>query len=108
MLVGPAATAVASPLGLMVAKPGADELQVTDEVRSCWVLFEKLPTALNCCVVPAAMVGVDGITVTETRVAVVVGVSPSTPVPQFTKARGIIAINNSSQMIFEKVSLISP
>lgn len=40
MVVGPAATAVASPLVLMVAKPGADELQVTDEVRSCWVLFE--------------------------------------------------------------------
>jgi hypothetical protein len=54
------------------------------------------------------MVGVDGVTVTETRVAGAVGVSPSTPVPQFTKARGIIAINNSSQMIFEKVSLISP
>lgn len=40
MVVSPAATAVASPLLLMVAKPGADELQVTDEVKSCWVLFE--------------------------------------------------------------------
>lgn len=67
-----------------------------------------MPTALNCWVVPAAIVGVDGVTVTETRVAVVVGIPPSTPIPQFTKARGIIAINNSSQMIFEKVSLISP
>ncbi len=56
MLVVPAATGVAIPLEpaalLIVAIKAADEFQVTDEVRSCVLLSEKLPVAVNCCVVP--------------------------------------------------------
>jgi hypothetical protein len=69
----PAATVVALPLVpavlLMVATDAADELQVTDAVRSWVVLSEKVPVAVNCWVVPRAMLGLVGVTAMETRVA---------------------------------------
>jgi hypothetical protein len=73
IVVEPAATEVASPLEpaklLMAATAAADELQVTDSVRSCVVLSENVPVALNCCVVPGAMLGLAGVTAMETSVA---------------------------------------
>jgi hypothetical protein len=52
IVVVPAATGVALPLLpaalLIVATDGTDELQVADVVRSCIVLSEKVPVALNC------------------------------------------------------------
>jgi hypothetical protein len=43
---------VASPAGLIVATPGADELHCTNEVRSCVERSLRVPVALNCWVLP--------------------------------------------------------
>ena len=52
ILLPPTATAVAIPLVpdplLIVATPVFDENQVTDVVRSCVVLSENVPVAVNC------------------------------------------------------------
>jgi hypothetical protein len=72
IVVEPVATDVAMPAEapalLMVATDGADELQVTDAVRFCVVLFEYVPVAVNCFVVPLAMLGLAGVTAMETSV----------------------------------------
>src|SRR3990172_3212222 len=75
IVVGPAATDVANPLVavslLMTAVAVSDELQVTTEVRSCVVLSEYIPVAVNCWVVPHAMLWFVGVTSMESRVAAV-------------------------------------
>jgi hypothetical protein len=54
IVVDPAAAEVASPLVLepatllMVATPAADEFHVIAAVRSCVVLSENVPVAVNC------------------------------------------------------------
>jgi len=59
MSVEPAATAADRPRDpavlLTVATVVDVELQVTDAVRSCVLLSEKMPVAVNCLVVPRAM-----------------------------------------------------
>ena len=75
IVVVPAATGVALPLLpavlLIVATDGTDELQVADVVRSCVVLSENVPAALNCSVVPRPMLGLAGRTAIDTSVAAV-------------------------------------
>jgi hypothetical protein len=62
----PALTAVASPLPLMVAIVSSDEVQVASAVL---VLPSSLtPCAVNCCVLPTAMVGLLGLIVIEVSV----------------------------------------
>jgi hypothetical protein len=68
MVLLPLPTAVANPAELTVATPVADEDHVTD-VSSCVLPSSKLPTALNCCVVPSAIVGLAGLTAIEIRCA---------------------------------------
>ncbi len=67
--VVPTSTDVARPALLIVATSGLDELQVTCVVRFCVVLSEKVPVAVNCCVVPLAMLGFAGVTAMDTSVA---------------------------------------
>ncbi len=55
MVVVPAATDAARPALLIVATAVSDELHVADAVKSCVVLSEYVPVAVNCCVVPRAM-----------------------------------------------------
>ena len=43
----PAVTPVANPLALIVAAVALEEAQVTELVRSCVLLSEKVPVALN-------------------------------------------------------------
>src|SRR6266704_2530973 len=71
IVVVPAATDVARPALSLVAKAVFEELQVTWGVRSCVVLSLKVPVAVNCCVVPFAMLGFVGVTAIEVRVAAV-------------------------------------
>jgi len=75
IVVEPAATAAASPLEpavlLTVATVVNEELQVTIAVMSWIVLSEKIPVAVNCLVVPSAMLGFVGSTSTDTSVAAV-------------------------------------
>jgi hypothetical protein len=61
IVVVPAATAAAKPELLIVATPVLDEPQVTDVVRFCVVLSENVPVAVNCWVVPLAMLGLAGV-----------------------------------------------
>jgi len=68
----------AVPLDAPVARPAAvivaaavEELQEADAVMSCLVVSEKMATALNCRVVPRAMLGLVGVTSMDARVPAV-------------------------------------
>jgi hypothetical protein len=69
----PAATAEASPLDpaalLIVAILVLEELQFTAPVKSCAVLSEYVPVAVNCWVVLLAILGLVGVIARETSVA---------------------------------------
>ncbi len=65
----PAATPVARPAAVMVETPVFEEVHVTWPVMFCVVLSVKVPVAVNCCVVPAGIAGLAGVTVIEARVA---------------------------------------
>lgn len=69
IVVVPIALLVASPVVLMVATVVCEELQVTEVVRSCVLPSVKVPVAVNCCLVPSAMEGLAGVTVSDTRAA---------------------------------------
>jgi hypothetical protein len=60
MVVDPSLKAVAKPLLSMEAMPVFDELHVTCAVKSCVVLSEKTPVAVNCLFVPLAIEGLNG------------------------------------------------
>src|SRR2546427_6128108 len=66
----PRATLVASPRLLIVATVAWDELHRTEAVRSCVLVSLKVPVAVNCLLVPIAMVGFAGVTASDTNVAV--------------------------------------
>ena len=68
IVVVPAATDVASPVVAIVATPTFDELQTADAVKFCVVLSDKVPVALNCWVVPWAILGFAGVTAMESSV----------------------------------------
>jgi hypothetical protein len=67
----PEVTPVACPAALMVAAVAFDELQVTELVKSCVLLFENVPVAVNCAVVPVATEPFAGVTAIDTSVAAV-------------------------------------
>src|SRR5580692_3612377 len=71
MVVEPVATPVAKPLVEIVATPVGEVVHVAVLERFCVVLSEKVPVAVNCCVLPLAIVEVAGVTAMETRVAAV-------------------------------------
>lgn len=79
MLVLPAKRLVTTPLLLMVAEAGLEEVQITDFEISCVLLSLKVPVAVNCRVVPTAMLALAGVTAIETRLAAVT-VSDAVPV----------------------------
>ena len=53
----------------MAATAAVDEFQVTAVVKFCVVLSEKVPVAVNCWVVPIAILGLPGLIAMETSVA---------------------------------------
>lgn len=66
----PTATEDALPLvPATVATDVAEELHVAEAVKSCVVLSENVPVAVNCCVVPRAMLELAGVTAIDTSVA---------------------------------------
>src|SRR6185369_13706118 len=73
MVVVPAARAVALPFVpaalLMVAMAVSEELQVTAVVKSCVLLSEYVPVAVNCWNLPMAMLGFAGVTAMDCKVA---------------------------------------
>ena len=67
----PVATLLARPWPLMPAAAAFDELQTTELVMSCVLESLKVPIAVNCFVVPTAMLDPAGVTASETSVALV-------------------------------------
>ena len=85
-VVVPAPIAVANPCEPWIMEMSAtavfDEVQVTVAVRSCDVLSENVPRALNCKPLPMMMLGLAGVTVIDvstTAVTVSVAVFDVTP-----------------------------
>ena len=92
MTLVPMATPVASPFEPatfeIVAVASVIDDHVAVSVRSCLLASVKKPVATNCCFVPAAIVGVAGVTTIETsvsavttRVSVPVTTTAAAPVP---------------------------
>ena len=48
IVVTPVVAPVAKPVAVMVATFGAEEVQVTEDVRSLVLASDKVPVALNC------------------------------------------------------------
>jgi hypothetical protein len=73
IVVVPTPTEVASPLVpvtlLIVATFVFEEFQETDDVIFCVELSVNVPVAVNCCVVPRAMLGFAGVTVIDVSTA---------------------------------------
>jgi hypothetical protein len=69
IVVLPVATLLASPWPLIVATAALDEVQRTDPVTSCLLASLNVPVAVNCLVVPTAMLELAGVTASETKVA---------------------------------------
>jgi hypothetical protein len=69
IVVLPGATLVARPVLLIVAAAGLEELHTTDPETSCVLLSLNEPVAVNCRVVPVAIVAFAGVTVSETKLA---------------------------------------
>jgi hypothetical protein len=70
-LLVPVANPVANPPAVIVTTPVDCELQVTELVKFCVELSEKVPVAVNCSVLPFAIEGFAGVTATDTNVAAV-------------------------------------
>ena len=68
ILLVPAARAVASPPALIVAVPVVEDVQVTWPVMFCVLPPEYVPVAVNCCVAPAWIVGLAGVTAIDVGV----------------------------------------
>lgn len=77
----PVATLVTRPWLLMVAAAGFEEVQTADALMSCVLLSLNVPVAVNCFVVPTAMLEFAGVTAIETRLAPVI-VSDAVPVTE--------------------------
>ena len=73
MVVVPAPTELASPFEpavlLIVVTTVLEELQTTDDVRFCVELSENVPVAMNCWVLPRAILGFAGVTVRDDNMA---------------------------------------
>ena len=69
MVVLPVEMLVARPLLLMATAAGFEEAQTTEAETSCAVLSLKVPLAVNCLVVPTAMLEFAGATEIEIKLA---------------------------------------
>jgi hypothetical protein len=69
IVLPPVATLVSRPWLLMVAAAGFEEVQTTEAVTSCVLLSLNVPVALNCFVVPTAILEFAGVTTIEIKVA---------------------------------------
>jgi hypothetical protein len=88
------------PIGASVV---SEELHATEVVRSCFVPFEYVPVAVNCCVAPEAMIGFAGVTAIEVSVAVDVLAPP--PPLQLIINKGVKTKNGSLFNFIEAHSL---
>jgi hypothetical protein len=103
----PAARQDARPLEpaalLTVATFVLDELQVTDAVRFCVVPSEYAPVAMNCLVVPLALVGLDGVIERDVRVA---GVTVRVVDPDLPPNVAVIVVEPAATVLANPDALI--
>jgi hypothetical protein len=106
MMVVPSATDVASPFVpdvlLMVAIPVSEEFQVTDDVRSCVVLSEKVPMAMNCLICPRAMLGFDGVTEIDSNTG---AVTVSVAEPDMLENVAVMSVDPSATAVAKPFEL---
>lgn len=76
----PAAAAVTMPPALMLATEVLELVQVAVEVTSAVKPVLYVAVAVNCCVVPAAMLGDAGVTAMDVTVALLMTTPPPQPV----------------------------
>lgn len=69
MVVCPEARPAATPFGKIVATPSAEELQVAEEVKFCWLPSLNVPVATKGWMVPTTMLGLEGVTAIDKSVA---------------------------------------
>jgi hypothetical protein len=69
MVVLPVETLVARPLLLIAEAAGFEDVQTTEAETSCVLLSLKVPLAVNCLVVPTAMLEFAGATEIEIKLA---------------------------------------
>ncbi len=81
IVVVPVARLPTEPRLFMVAVAGLEEPQRTDSVRSCVLLSLKVPVAVNCFVVPTAMLEFAGVTAIDTNAALLT-LSEAVPVTE--------------------------
>ena len=97
IVVVPAATLVARPETLMVATVVIDDSQLAVDVRTFVLPSLYVPVATNCCVVPAVMDGLAGLTWIVSSVTVGGGVvlelDPPQPTNRLTPDRRIDSSN---------------
>src|SRR3990170_6013643 len=110
IVIGPPAVfEVATPLEpmalLMVATAAFEELQVTNEVRSCVVKSEYSPVAINDCCVPRAMLRLTGVIPMDDSVALV---TVSVAVPAFPETKSVAVIVMGPPAAFEVASPLEP
>ena len=72
MVDWPVLSPVARPLALMATTDGFDELHVARVVRFCLLPSLNVPVAVNCSVVPAAILGLARYTAKDVNVADVI------------------------------------
>jgi hypothetical protein len=105
MVVDPAATPVATPVALIVAADLLPETHVAVEVTFPVELSLYLAVAVNCCVAPAATLGVAGVTeiaVTVLAAAVIV----STAVPLTPLRDAVMFVDPAATPVATPVALI--
>ncbi len=111
IMVVPTPTELANPLVpdvlLMVDMRVFEELQETNPVISCVVLSENVPVAMNCWVLPRAMLELEGVTVIEVSTAgVTVSVAVLEKTPENEASMVVVPSETAVAKPFERALLL--
>ena len=100
MVVEPTVLLVARPPVAIVATVVLELLQVTSAVRSGVEASEKVPVAVNCCILPAATEGVAGVTCIDCSV---VAVTVSVVLPLIAPEVAVMIVVPASKVVARPV-----
>lgn len=90
----------------MVAILVSEDVQAAVVVKSCWLLSEYVPVAVNCCVFPGNTAGLCGVTAMEVRVTTV-KVAPLLPTPLTVTTTGpVVALEGTGTAILVLFQLV--
>jgi hypothetical protein len=103
MTAEPVDTVLAMPVVLMVATVIPEELQVTEEVRSCVPPLVSAPIAVNCWVWPSGTEGLAGVTLMETKAA---AVTVSVVLPEAPPETALIVVEPAPPLLAKPAMLM--